>query len=94
MFLQREDCGIFFEWYTTSACKPSSTQESRKEVKCYLHDAQGSKVDLSPLIKTQGSYNFSDENGGDIHINVCRELAATEGGGRLFCIGKSAFNYW
>ena len=70
VFLDSYACGVNFDWYTTAACKTAPTAS---EVKCYVYNDHGQKIDLSPLIKTHGAHRvtyFKDE----LYINVCRDI--------------------
>ena len=70
-------CETFFEWSTYLACKQHSP--GIKEVKCYVYDHQGQKRDLSPLIKSDGSYLVGSQDQRGFYINVCRELPNSAG---------------
>ena len=64
-------CDYYFEWVTDAVCKTSPTAN---EIKCYVHDDNGKKRDLTPLIKQSGAYNVQSENGDRVLINVCRDI--------------------
>ena len=48
--------------------------ESVKEVKCYLHDDDGNRYDLSPLAKKRGGYHVTAGPDTDLYINVCKDI--------------------
>lgn len=68
-------CKTYVEWSSWVACKkPDSVSGATKEVKCYVHDKDGHKRDLTPLVKTSGAYLVDSEDDSDLYINVCRDI--------------------
>ncbi|ELT92629.1 hypothetical protein CAPTEDRAFT_203911, partial [Capitella teleta] len=70
-YLDQYSCATYFEWVTSAACTKDA---EASETKCYLHDTQGRKYDLSPLIKQYGAHTVQTKNGDHILINICRDI--------------------
>ncbi|MBN3306457.1 MPRI protein, partial [Amia calva] len=90
-----DECVYEFEWHTAAACVLSKTKGDH----CVVSDPQaGFSFDLTPLSKSQGSYNLSAA-GYNFYINVCGAVKdeacpATSGacqigkGGKVWNLGE------
>ncbi|KAM9666055.1 cation-independent mannose-6-phosphate receptor [Trichechus inunguis] len=73
-FVTAAECVHYFEWRTSAACKKGMFK-ARKEVPCYVFDAEFKKHDLNPLIRSSGGYLVDDSDPGtSLFINVCRDI--------------------
>ncbi|XP_064627541.1 cation-independent mannose-6-phosphate receptor-like [Lineus longissimus] len=70
-FLESYACDTYFEWHSTVACKKKTTAS---EVPCSIYNKDGKKVDLTPLIMTEGAYKTDTATYSDFYINVCRAI--------------------
>lgn len=64
-------------WRTLAACPRTS---ARREVPCYAHSTEGSRYDLSALIKNVGGYGVeSTDSNLDMRINICSDMQPDDG---------------
>lgn len=88
-------CHYDFEWNTVAACDHKLYNHT--EAPCYIFDSDGSKRDLTPLIKENGQYYEIDTEGlmnvksqeaphGDkLFINICSDASQKCGPGTASC---------
>lgn len=71
-------CKTILHWETAAACKGSSSDHSFgiKETPCYVIDTSGSRYDLTPLIRLNGSYKVWSSEHRDFFINVCTDVSS------------------
>nr|XP_027199467.1 cation-independent mannose-6-phosphate receptor-like isoform X2 [Dermatophagoides pteronyssinus] len=72
-------CAIILNWETSAACRQQIPTSSfgLNEMKCYVLDNQNRIRDLTPLIRTNGSYQVMADSK-EFYINVCSAIGGME----------------
>ncbi|XP_048456907.1 cation-independent mannose-6-phosphate receptor-like [Rhincodon typus] len=69
------DCTYLFEWHTSYACPPF------RSIDCTLRDEDGNSYDLTPLSRSQDSWEIEQQRDIDqtYYINICKSLVPKNG---------------
>ncbi|XP_075587975.1 lysosomal enzyme receptor protein isoform X2 [Dermatophagoides farinae] len=75
----KSKCMIILNWETSAACRQQKPTLSfgLNEMKCYVLDNNNRIRDLTPLIRTNGSYQVMADSK-EFYINVCSDIGGTE----------------
>ncbi|CAN7989555.1 unnamed protein product, partial [Ixodes hexagonus] len=79
-FYTEASCQVFLLWRTSAVCPPVPGKPVRTEVPCYVFDGQGSRFDLSGLIRASGGHRVETADPKvDLRINVCSDMLPENG---------------